>query len=95
MTTTLLDRVPVDDITAQAHAVRPGRTVLTVVAAVLFGVGWVAARVFAILWLSVMWSGVAVREGWRASHGPSRKAQIAALTAALEEQNARLRRVSG
>jgi hypothetical protein len=95
MTTTVLDRVPVDEITEQARAVRPGRTVLTVIAACLFGVGWVTARVFAVLWLSVMWSGVAVREGWRASHGPSRKAQIAALTAALEEQNARLRRAGG
>ena len=93
--TTLTERIPLDDITAQAHEVRPGRTVLTVIAAVLFGVGWVTARVFAVLWLSVMWSGVAVREGWRASHGPSRKAQVAALSAMVEEQKIQLSRFSG
>jgi hypothetical protein len=93
--TTLTERIPLDDITAQAHAVRPGRTVLTVIAAVLFGVGWVTARVFAVVWLSVMWSGVAVREGWRASHGPSRKAQVAALSAVVEEQKIQLSRFSG
>ena len=43
MTTEILARVPVDEITAQAREVKPGRTVLTVVAAVLFGLGWVPA----------------------------------------------------
>ena len=95
MTTTVLDRVPVDQITEQARAVRPARTALTVIAAALFGIGWVTARVFAVLWLSVMWSGVAVREGWRASHGPSRKAQVAALSAVVEEQKIQLSRFSG
>jgi hypothetical protein len=95
MTTTVLDRVPVDEITDQARAVRPARTLLTVIAAVLFGIGWVTARVFTVAWFSVMWCGVAVREGWRASHGPSRKAQVAALTAQVAEQKTQLRRLGG
>ena len=95
MTTTVLDRVPLDEITAQARTVRPARTALTVVAAALFGLGWVTARVFAVLWLSAMWCGVAVREGWRASHGPSRKDRIAALEATVAEQKTQLSRFSG
>ena len=85
MTTEILARVPVDEITAQAREVKPGRTVLTVVAAVLFGLGWVTAKVFATVWLGLMWAGVAVRVGWKSAHGPSRKDQIAALTAQVTE----------
>lgn len=93
--TTLTERIPLDEIAAQAQQVKPGRAVLTVVAAVLFGVGWVTARVFAVVWLAVMWSGVAVREGWRASHGPSRKAQVATLQAQVRELQVQLGRFSG
>jgi hypothetical protein len=93
--TALTERIPLEEITAQAREVRPGRTVLTVIAAVLFGLGWLSARVFAAAWLAVMWAGVAVREGWRASHGPSRKAQLAALTAQVEEQKIQLSRFAG
>ena len=78
MTTDVLAKIPVDAITAQAREVRFWRTVLTVIAAVLFGLGWVTARVFAVAWLAASWSWVAVREGWRASHGPSRAARLAA-----------------
>ena len=91
--TALTERIPLDDITAQAQQVRPGRAALTVIAAVVFGLGWLTARLFGILWLAVMWSGVAVREGWRASHGPSRKAQIAAMAAEREELLTQLRRL--
>ena len=95
MTTSVLDRVPVDEITEQAQQVKPGRAALTVVAAVLFGLGWVTARVFAVLWLAVMWCGVAVREGWRASHGPSRAQREAAQTAEIQELRTQLGRFSG
>jgi len=78
VTTDVLAKIPVDAITAQAREVRFWRTVLTVIAAVLFGLGWVTARVFAVAWLAASWSWVAVREGWRASHGPSRAARLAA-----------------
>lgn len=65
---TVLDRVPVDEITTEARDVQFLRTILTVAAAVLFGVGWVIGK----LWLSVCWSAVAVRTGWRESQGPRR-----------------------
>ena len=61
MAVTLAERVPVDQISAQARQARPGRAVLTVIAAVFFGLGWCAARGV----LAVSWSCVAVREGWR------------------------------
>lgn len=93
--TALTDQFTLDEITAQAKAVRPGRAVLTVIAAVLFGIGWVTARVFSVLWLAVMWTGVAVREGWRASHGPSRAMRLAAQEAQIDELNTQLSRFSG
>ena len=76
--TAVLDRVPLESITEQARQVRFRRTVLTVIAGVLFGAGWLVAKAFGVLWLAAAWSAVAVREGWRegrgtvVSHGPSR-----------------------
>jgi len=93
--TAITERIPLDSITEQAHQVRPGRTALTLIAAVLYGLGWITARVFAVLWLAGVWSAVAVREGWRASHGPSRRTQIAVLEAQVEEQKTQLSRFSG
>ena len=90
--TALTEQFTLDEITTQAKAVKPGRAVLTVIAAVLFGVGWVTARVFSVVWLAVMWSGVAVREGWRASHGPSRAQQLAAMAAEIRELRVQLGR---
>lgn len=85
MTTTLLDRVPVDRIGEEARNADPRRVLLTVVAGVLFGAGWVVARAFAIAWLVGAWCFTAVRLGWREARGnqPSR--------ASLREENARLR----
>ena len=92
--TALTEQFSLDDLAGKAQAVKPGRAVLTVIAAVLFGIGWVTARVFAVLWLAFTWSWVAVREGWRASHGPSRSQQIAALLAEREELRTQLGRFS-
>ena len=58
----LTEILPVDEITAQAREVHFGRTVLTLVAAVFFGLGWVVARAF----FCVAWCGTAVRLGWQA-----------------------------
>ena len=61
MAATLLERIPVEEISAQARQARPARAVLTVIAAVFFGLGWLAGRSV----LAVSWAAVAVREGWR------------------------------
>jgi hypothetical protein len=55
----------VDEITEQAREVRFWHTVLTAVAGLLFGVGWLAAKACAVLWLGAAWSVTAVKVGWR------------------------------
>ena len=75
MTTAMLDRVQLDEITRQARDIHPARTVLTWVAAVLFGLGWLVCKVFVVAWLVCAWMFVATRQGWRAAkvnRGPAR-----------------------
>ena len=71
--TTLAERIPVEEITAQAVRVRPGRVLLTLFAAVGFMIGWLPGR----LWLGVAWFAVAVKVGWQAgaARGPARPDQ--------------------
>ena len=68
---TVLDRVPVDRISAEASQVKFSRTALTVLAAVFYVVGWSAGKAFTMaawlgrgLWLGVVWSATAVKVGW-------------------------------
>lgn len=63
--TAILDRVPVDEITKEAREIHFGKTVLLVVAAVLFGLGWVVGKACVVLWRAVAWSATAVKVGWR------------------------------
>jgi uncharacterized membrane protein YdjX (TVP38/TMEM64 family) len=81
----MLDRVPVDAITEQARAAKPGRVLLTVLAGALFGAAWLVAKTWGALWLAVSWCFVAARLGWCEARGnqPSR--------ASLREENDRLR----
>lgn len=67
---TTLEWVHVDEITRQAREVHPARTLLTWVAAILFGLGWLVHKTFAVLWLAGAWSFVAAREGWREAGRP-------------------------
>lgn len=60
-----MDHIPLDEITNHAREVRFGRTVLLWTAAVLYAVGWVAAKVLGGAWLSMVWSWTAVRVGWQ------------------------------
>lgn len=62
--TAVLDRVPIDRISAEAREVRFGRTLLTVLAALFFGIGWLVAKAFGLVWVVVAWVGVAVKIGW-------------------------------
>lgn len=65
-----LDRVPVDEITTRAREVQPGRTVLLWLAAVLYALGWVVAKLFGVLWLGLTWSWTAVAVGWQEARHP-------------------------
>jgi hypothetical protein len=60
----ILDGAIVERINAEAREVHFGRTVLTLVAAVLFGLGWLTARIFGVIWLALAWSVTAVKVGW-------------------------------
>lgn len=74
--TTVLDRVPVASISAQARQVHAGRTLLRLLTGLFYVIGWVAFRVCAVAWLAMAWCAVATREGWRdarkVSRGPAR-----------------------
>lgn len=63
---TVLDSIPVDRIGADAREVQFGRLLVTLIVAVFFGVGWVAAK----LWLGVAFAGVAVKAGWIEARKP-------------------------
>ena len=60
----VLERVPYDRITEQARQVQFTRTVLTVLAGLLYAVGWLAAKALGGIWLAAVWSVTAVRVGW-------------------------------
>lgn len=60
----VLDRAPVERITAEARQVQFFRTLLTLIAGILYGIGWLAGKVLGALWLAVVWSFTAVKVGW-------------------------------
>jgi hypothetical protein len=95
MTTSVLDRVPVDQIGERARKARPGVTLARLVVGILFGAGWLAAKVLGVTWLAFAWVWSAVAEGWQAAHGLSRTQKIAALEAECEDLKVRLSRFSG
>ena len=66
-----LDRVPLDRISAEARDVQFGRTVLLALAGLLYGVGWLAAKTFTLLWRAVAWMGVAIKVGWTEARKPT------------------------
>lgn len=64
MAVTWVQRVPVDKISEQAKEVRFWHTVATALAGLLWGLGWLTAKAFALVWLALAWAVVAVRVGW-------------------------------
>lgn len=64
MAVTWVQRVPVDRINEQATQLRFWRTVATVLAGLLWGLGWLAAKGCAVAWLAIAWAVAAVRVGW-------------------------------
>jgi uncharacterized membrane protein YedE/YeeE len=70
--TSLTERVPLDRIEQRARHARPGRTVLVVIASLLFGLGWLACKACALAWLAVAWCGSAVIEGWQSAKAGQR-----------------------
>jgi hypothetical protein len=70
--TTLTERVPLDRIEQRARHARPGRVVLTLLAAALFALGWLTCKAFAAAWLAAAWCASAVIEGWQSAKAGQR-----------------------
>ena len=70
MVAPILQRVPVDRITVEARDVHPVRFLLTLIAGVLYGVGWLAGKVLGAVFLAVVWSATAVKVGWQEARKP-------------------------
>lgn len=64
MAVALIERVPVDRINKQAKDVRFWRTVALALAGLLWGLGWILAKSFAVIWLGLVWAAAAVKVGW-------------------------------
>lgn len=60
----------VDEITTAARQVPFGVTVLLWVAAVLYGLGYGAAKLFGAVWFALVWVAIAVRLGWTEARKP-------------------------
>ncbi|MGH9250131.1 MAG: hypothetical protein ACRD0W_11510 [Acidimicrobiales bacterium] len=58
---TVLERIPVDRINAEARDVQVGRSLLTLIAGFFYLLGWLAGK----LVVGVAWCFAAVRVGWR------------------------------
>jgi hypothetical protein len=65
----VLDRVPVSRITEDAKQVRFGRTLLALIAGLLYGLGWLTAKAFGLVWFALAWAGTAVKIGWVDARG--------------------------
>ena len=91
MTTAILDPATYDEISAEAAQVRTGRVLLQAVAGFFYLLGWLAGQVVPCL----MWCFFAMRRGYRAAHGPSRRMQIITLQGQVRELQMQLSRFSG
>ncbi|MGH8952686.1 MAG: hypothetical protein ACRDX9_14855 [Acidimicrobiia bacterium] len=58
---TVLERVPVDRINAEARDVQVGRSLLTLLAGFFYLLGWLAGKAVT----GLAWCFAAVRVGWR------------------------------
>lgn len=61
----VVDRVPTAEIRVQAQQVHLGRALLTLLAGLLYAVGWLAGKTVTVGALVVLWSAAAVKVGWR------------------------------
>jgi hypothetical protein len=67
----LLDRIPVERITAEARQVHFRRTALTLLAGLFWLIGWSVAKVFGALWFAGAWAATAIRIGWADARQPA------------------------
>jgi len=90
----LLDRVPVDEITATANRITPGRSAAAIIGGLLFAVGWLIAKAAGGIWFVAKWSFAAALIGWKSARGEPLLqpdiGRVLAENAALREEVRRL-----
>ena len=57
--------VDLQRISREASQVQFRRVLLTAIAFLFYGLGWLAAKFFVVLWRAAVWSFVAVKLGWQ------------------------------
>lgn len=62
---TVLERIDVERISAEARQIHPGRTLLVVAAAVLYAIGWLTGTLVVGAWVALAWTFTAIRLGWQ------------------------------
>lgn len=67
---TVLARVPLERISAEARQMSVGRGVLLVLGGVLFVLGWLVAKAFTVTAAAVVWCAAAVKVGWKSARSP-------------------------
>ena len=58
-----------DDVRAEARRIDPAKALLTVLFAIPFALGWLAAQTVRACWTVVSWLWAAVVVGWRTAYG--------------------------
>jgi len=66
----VIDDAALNRISFEARQILFWRTVLLVLARLFWGVGFVTARAFGLLWLALAWVFTAVQVGWREGRKP-------------------------
>jgi hypothetical protein len=100
LTAGVLDRVPVDEITARARQIHLGHILLTVLGGVLIGISWCLAKFLLVTWFLlwgwVKWFVAAFMVGWdaaakstRLESKPSRESLVSEIER-LRQEIARL-----
>ena len=75
MTVTAFPDIDVERITTRAKRVGFAKTVLRLIAFVLIGLGWIAAKAFSYTWFAMVWVALAFAEGWQAGRVDVLRAQ--------------------
>lgn len=60
----MLQQATLDQIREQARTLTPLRTLLTLIASVLYGIGWAAARTLGVIWTGLTWAAASAKVGW-------------------------------
>lgn len=95
MTTSVLDRVPVEQITARARQFRFGRFVASLITLPFMLAGWIAAKTVPQVWFGIKCLAAAAEYGWQSANGPSVRAQNKMLLAEVDELRKAVERLGG